>query len=31
LRLTEVQRAGGRRVRGGELAAQLKLSGKRLL
>ncbi len=31
LRLTEVQRAGGRRVRGAELAAQLSLSGKRLL
>lgn len=31
LRLTEVQRAGGRRVRGAELAAQLNLSGKRLL
>ena len=31
LRLTEVQRAGGRRVRGAELAAQLGLSGKRLL
>jgi methionyl-tRNA formyltransferase len=31
LRLIDVQRAGGRRVRGAELAAQLKLSGKRLL
>jgi methionyl-tRNA formyltransferase len=31
LRLIEVQRAGGRRVRAAELAAQLKLSGKRLL
>jgi methionyl-tRNA formyltransferase len=30
LRLIEVQRAGGRRVRGSELAAQLKLSGQRL-
>lgn len=30
LRLVEVQRAGGRRVRGSELAAQLKLSGQRL-
>lgn len=30
LRLVEVQRAGGRRVRGAELAAQLKLPGKRL-
>lgn len=31
LRLMEVQRAGGRRVRGAELATQLKLAGKRLL
>ncbi len=31
LRLMEVQRAGGRRVQGVELAVQLKLSGKRLL
>jgi methionyl-tRNA formyltransferase len=30
LRLIEVQRASGRRVRGSELAAQLKLSGQRL-
>jgi methionyl-tRNA formyltransferase len=31
LRLIEVQRAGGRRVHGAELAAQLNLSDKRLL
>ncbi len=31
LRLTEVQRAGGRRVRGDELAAHLNLPGKQLL
>jgi methionyl-tRNA formyltransferase len=31
LRLTEVQRAGGNRVRGNELAAQLNLAGKQLL
>lgn len=30
LRLVEVQRAGGRRVRGSELAAQLTLSGQQL-